>query len=250
MSAKQSQGIRANPDPQEDKLSQRIKSARITKGYSQVAMANMLGTDRANYHRLESRGSKLTIEQLERIAQALGVTAASMLTEELIEIPQAVEENIALKARNKELEDRVRDKQQIMQSYERSKAVIWWHLGDIFFRTAKELNIIVIPSSAPPSTLGIEDSETYGYNRVWGEPGTNAQGEKVISYDGYQLTASDLKQIYTHLMEQNEATFDFMRTLLFSTDLFTDTLASEVLYTIVLGKLNRPFVSPPGFRPI
>jgi transcriptional regulator with XRE-family HTH domain len=60
-------------------LSETIKAIRKEKRISQVEVADLLGMEKANYHRLENRGEKLTIEQLEKIAEALGVSAKELL---------------------------------------------------------------------------------------------------------------------------------------------------------------------------
>lgn len=60
-------------------LSETIKAIRKEKRISQVEVADLLGMEKANYHRLENRGEKLTIEQLEKIAEALGVSIFVLL---------------------------------------------------------------------------------------------------------------------------------------------------------------------------
>ncbi|EAY27244.1 helix-turn-helix domain-containing protein [Microscilla marina] len=60
-------------------ISKRIKDIREQKGYTQKYMAGKLSIDQTNYGRFEKRGKKLTIEQLESIAAALGVSLKDIL---------------------------------------------------------------------------------------------------------------------------------------------------------------------------
>lgn len=63
-------------------ISKRIASIREVKGFTQKQIADLLDMEQSNYSRLEGRGSKLTIEQLEKIASALGVSVVELLTGE------------------------------------------------------------------------------------------------------------------------------------------------------------------------
>ncbi len=60
-------------------ISEIIKQVRETKGIKQVDIAKAIGVERGNYFRLEKRGEKLTIEQLQNIATALEVSIAQLL---------------------------------------------------------------------------------------------------------------------------------------------------------------------------
>jgi len=60
-------------------ISKNIKDIREGKGLKQYEIADKLGMDRQNYSRLEKRDKKLTIEQLESIAEALGVNLQDVL---------------------------------------------------------------------------------------------------------------------------------------------------------------------------
>lgn len=61
-------------------VSKNIRAARTEKGITQVDIARQLGIERTNYHRLENRGNKLTIEQATAIAQALNMSLIELLT--------------------------------------------------------------------------------------------------------------------------------------------------------------------------
>ena len=60
-------------------VSKNIIAIREEKKIKQSEVADALNTERSNYARLEKRGSKLTLEQLEQIAAALGVTVDYIL---------------------------------------------------------------------------------------------------------------------------------------------------------------------------
>lgn len=60
-------------------IPKRIKEVRESKGFTQKGIADKLGIEASNYSRFEKRGKKLTIEQLESIAAALGVSLKDIL---------------------------------------------------------------------------------------------------------------------------------------------------------------------------
>jgi len=61
-------------------ISDKIVSIRESKRMKQLEVAEKLNTERSNYARLEKRGDKLTLEQLVKISEALGVTLIELLT--------------------------------------------------------------------------------------------------------------------------------------------------------------------------
>lgn len=84
-----------------------IKRLRESKGISQEELSERLNTTRSNYAYLEKRDKKLTIEQLEKIAGALGVSVLELLTGDA---PAVADNNHVkeLEARIKELEKHIR----------------------------------------------------------------------------------------------------------------------------------------------
>ena len=104
-------------------ISKIIRERREAKRLTQLDMADKLQTERSNYARLESRGDKLTIEQLKSIAGALGVGVGELLGE-----GAKVENNEDFEwfeGRIKELEDRVKDKERIIEAKdEKFKTVV------------------------------------------------------------------------------------------------------------------------------
>ena len=72
----------------------RIREARCAKGVSQVGLAKLVSTTRAQIHRLEHGKRGLSLEWMARIAQALDVKIADLLPCEQIE-PASTAEAIA-----------------------------------------------------------------------------------------------------------------------------------------------------------
>ncbi len=89
-------------------ISANIKSIREAKRIKQVEIATFLKVEPSNYAKLEKRGNKLTIEQLEKIAGALGVGLLELLTGEP---PTAVADG----GRLKELEARIKELEEIRE---------------------------------------------------------------------------------------------------------------------------------------
>jgi transcriptional regulator with XRE-family HTH domain len=93
-------------------LSERIKALRESKRIKLNEMATALGVDVSNYAKIEKKGKKLTLERIEEIASALGVTALELLEFESTEHSNSTQdlqarlkvlekENFDLKAENK-----------------------------------------------------------------------------------------------------------------------------------------------------
>lgn len=101
-------------------LSKRIVSIRESKGMTQSDVAEILNTDRQNYSRLEKRGDKLSIEQVKAIATALDVPLNELLG---LDAPVVNQEKV------KELEERIKDKQTIISSYESDFKILSESLG-------------------------------------------------------------------------------------------------------------------------
>lgn len=87
-----------------------IKDIRESKRLSQVEVAKRLDIDTQNYHRLEKRGKKLSIEQLENIAHALEVSIFDILGKEQNTSNQ---ENKELRNKIDQLETDIRKKDEL-----------------------------------------------------------------------------------------------------------------------------------------
>ena len=90
-------------------IGKEIRAHRERLKLNQTQIAEKIGLDTSSYARIEKKGNKLTVEQLEAIAGALGVAVVELLTGEQ---PTGGnnEETERLKKRVRELEDRLRDK--------------------------------------------------------------------------------------------------------------------------------------------
>ncbi|QHV97891.1 helix-turn-helix domain-containing protein [Spirosoma endbachense] len=100
---------------QTDPISLRIKSIRQQKGISQTDLAQQLGIDRSQYHRLENRGEQLPLAMLGRIAQALGVSRLTLLDESTPGESTDQDESISqLTARAEQLEAHLADQQRLL----------------------------------------------------------------------------------------------------------------------------------------
>lgn len=99
-------------------VSDNIKAIRSKKGIPQAEVARRLEIEPSSYHRLENRGDKMTLEQVDSIAQALGVTRLELLTwgEDRADVTI---DNIQALSRIEELEDRLKDKNKLIEKLDK-----------------------------------------------------------------------------------------------------------------------------------
>lgn len=119
-------------------ISKNISSIREAKGIKQYQVAEILGIEPPNYSRLEKRGDKLTIEQLEKISVALGVSVKELLFGEKEE---AKEDTAVLKTRIAELEGIIKDKEQINKYLSDKQAVCEEYLKEMLDRMFEDIAI-------------------------------------------------------------------------------------------------------------
>jgi transcriptional regulator with XRE-family HTH domain len=107
-------------------ISNKIEQIRKAKRIKQIEISNALEMNNSYYARLEKRGNKLTIEQVEKIAGALGVSVAELLgldiSAKVEQVNNASEKDRDiedLKKRVLELEDRVKDKEGLRLNLEK-----------------------------------------------------------------------------------------------------------------------------------
>ncbi|MCK8495904.1 helix-turn-helix domain-containing protein [Spirosoma sp. RP8] len=123
-------------------VSNNIKAIRTEKGITQSEIARIIGVERTNYHRLENRGEKLTIEQAESIAEALGVTLVELLTwGKSEENKDSDKERLTtklseLEKQNEGLNKQLSDKE-LINSY-REK-----HINELIARTTKQERLLM-----------------------------------------------------------------------------------------------------------
>lgn len=137
-------------------ISKNITSVREKKGLKQSDIADKMGIDQPNYSRLEKRGNKLSVEQLISIAMALDVPLSQILS---VENPSEKVRIQELEKRGVELEERVKDKQSIIDSFDFDVSTVLEGLGaDIinFFSVDK------FPQSVSP-LYKLKDETPYCY---------------------------------------------------------------------------------------
>jgi HTH-type transcriptional regulator / antitoxin HipB len=71
---------RSAPNDNGAEIGQRIREARRAKGLTQLELATATDIRRPNVARLERGGNTPTIETLQRVAEALGVSVASLVS--------------------------------------------------------------------------------------------------------------------------------------------------------------------------
>lgn len=94
-------------------ISKNIKAIREERKISQSEIARSLGVEPTNYPRMEKRGNKLTVEQLEKIAGALGVSVVELITGQA----EKVQDN----GQAKEAEKRVEELEEIINLLRQEK---------------------------------------------------------------------------------------------------------------------------------
>jgi transcriptional regulator with XRE-family HTH domain len=103
-------------------ITRNIASIREGKGLKQSEIASKMGIDQPNYSRLEKRGDKLSVEQVNAIATALGVTLNELLG---LDAPLENEGKVKeLEKRIEELESRVKDKNLALQHFVMSDEIL------------------------------------------------------------------------------------------------------------------------------
>jgi transcriptional regulator with XRE-family HTH domain len=166
-------------------LSDKIISIRMAKNISQSAIAKSMGIEPSNYPRLEKRGSKLTLEQVEKIAEALGVSVLELLDEgkqgeHRTQLKKAFSDDLEKQLINAEeriklLEEQLKDKKQIIKFYEYK-----------FGRVSNSIDMFLYD-------LIILESERNGYRKYYSLEEVNSPNrkEKFVSLEEWNQLAWD-----------------------------------------------------------
>ncbi len=104
-------------------ISKTIRSIREEKRLTQLDMAEKLKMERSNYARLEARGNKLSFEQIEQIASALGVNTLEIITGE----PQKKDDGkeiAKLREEIKALQQDKKNQQKLLDFYESMRPLV------------------------------------------------------------------------------------------------------------------------------
>jgi transcriptional regulator with XRE-family HTH domain len=103
-------------------MSKAIISTRESKGLKQSEVAAKLGIDQPNYSRLEKRGKKLTLEQIESIAKALDVNPNVLLGIEIEEMANRDEKDTLLK-QNEDYKKRIEELEMRLSNIEEANRI-------------------------------------------------------------------------------------------------------------------------------
>jgi transcriptional regulator with XRE-family HTH domain len=121
-------------------ITERIRHIRESKGLTQEDIAERFSVTRSNYAYLEGRGKKLTIEQLQKIAEALGVGIGELMGLDVGEAKEAKEDTEWFEQRITELENMTKvNMEQIMFLYK--------HLSNYEQFTLTEWQTVVFESA-------------------------------------------------------------------------------------------------------
>lgn len=98
-------------------LTKNIKAVREARGVKQADLARSLGIDPTNYPKLEKRGNRLTYEQLEKIAVALGVSVMEILNLGAMATGQSYERVQELERENQKLREDLERANRVLDSF-------------------------------------------------------------------------------------------------------------------------------------
>lgn len=172
-------------------ISQRIKAIRVDKGIKQADLAKQLNMERTSYHRFENRGDKLTIEQASEIAKALGVTLYDLLVDDNGSGTELAKEISRCRTRIEELEDRIKDKQSIIDASSRGKGKLLEQIESAILHVgAYDLKL----GSEHELTEALENYKNEPDNYMWLFPYkfSNEEYLKIV----YHLYQTDQKYFY------------------------------------------------------
>ena len=70
-----------------EQIVEKIKKFRLEKGYSMNKLATLSGMAYTNYHRIETKKTDMTIQTLQKICKALGISMSDFFNEAVEHIP-------------------------------------------------------------------------------------------------------------------------------------------------------------------
>lgn len=181
-----------------------IKAIRSRKGIPQAEIARRLEIEPSSYHRLENRGDKLTLEQTENIAQALGVTKLELLTwgESTNSLKDEGECN-QLQKRVLELEDRLKDKDKVIQhtelEFESLQQSVRMYVWDLIDREAisRSIGMVTLFYNNLEKQVQVEMSEYL--DLLNGKE--KGHIEKGYNWERIDLTDEQIKDIFYTLLK-------------------------------------------------
>lgn len=169
-----------------------IPAIREGKGIKQIEIATRLGIEQSNYSRLEKRGNKLAIDQLQAIADALSVTVLDILIwgEDKSEPrgDDAGQEIQQLKKRVEELESSLSDKNFILTNI---KLLINSRLFTIFYNVVSEYKL---------GTIKFEDEE----GKQITVPYASLDSQAIPDNYDFELSNEEQQQVYKLMFSRQE----------------------------------------------
>jgi transcriptional regulator with XRE-family HTH domain len=159
-------------------LSERIKKEREKRGIKQVDMANALNLERSNYTRLENRGNKMALEQIQAIADVIGVSMKELMGIEDVLVDTKVELNetnndnkpIEISKRITELENIIKDKELIISFQEKKNIgnlhIIKTLIHEFVIAKAGEFNLISVKKKDDSSMTNTLINKKFNKNTV------------------------------------------------------------------------------------
>lgn len=215
-----------------DAVSRRIKAIRSTKGLNQNEIAKRLDIDRSNYHRMENRGDKNTVEQLNRLAKVLDVPLVSFLTDDASTIAAANDAN-QIYARLKDLEDRIRDKNITVGLYERAKRRITRYFANRLFMAAINLAYVnpnELITDEEQRNPDARDRALALAEQHWGVAGVDERGEAVVMFGNLFISKEQLRAVYERIEIEDPTYYVLIRTLADSSLIDASGIVLDVYY--------------------
>lgn len=212
-------------------ISKAISAIREGKGIKQIEIATMLGIEQSNYSRLEKRGNKLAIDQLQAIADALGVTMLDILTWGEVKLEpsedDAIKEIQQLRKHVVELESRLYDKNFIISN---TKTLINSRLSTIFYDVVAELKL---------GTIKFKDED----GKTISMPYADLDSQSIPENYDFELSDTEHQQVYKQMFTRRE--YSVEATFLVSTGFAEDDHIIQAFMKYAPEQsLNRNAISP------
>jgi len=211
-----------------------IKSLREQKGVSQYEMADRMNLDQSSYSRLEKRGNKLSIEQIQSIADALEVDLNSALgyeepkpdvsTAQLSEL-QIKNENLLSEIRS--LKSGISDKEQLLQ-YGAQKTMTY----ESFIINLYESILLDFMFNNKIGSLMIKNGETENIEKEIKVSGFATNIDLQREYRSLYLTLAYNSMILLSLSDEEEI-------VVFNGEMLQQTFEGRLLFEILENELCK-----------
>jgi transcriptional regulator with XRE-family HTH domain len=196
-------------------LSERIKREREKRGIKQVDMADALNIERSNYTRLENRGNKMTLDQIQAIANVIGISVNELMgiennvAETKIEIKETSNDyqSVELNKRITELENIIKDKELIISFQEKKNAstlqVITVLIREFVTTKVGEYNLISVRKRGSSLTTDSLNDKKFNKNTVLDFLNKDIIG---VNYEEHILESSLIEAIKRSFLDENGTT--------------------------------------------